>query len=80
MTSAPLPDGARKMSAKRAVTARRPAAIREDPVPAASLVPLTERSTSCPPRRVESGAELEAAAEWCAGELGQGREIGRPAG
>src|SRR5438477_141376 len=51
-----LPEGARKMSAKRAVTARRPAAIREGPEPAASLVPLAETSTSCPPRPSQFGA------------------------
>ena len=46
----PFPDGARTISANRPVNSTRPIPIREDPFPALSPVPFSDRSTSWPSR------------------------------
>ncbi len=46
----PFPEGARKISANRAVRPRRPIPMRDDPVPALSRSPFSERSSIWPLR------------------------------
>ena len=53
--------------------------MREDPVPAASRVPLAERSTSWPPRASSPTPNSKLPPSGVPASLDQRREIGRPA-